>query len=79
MSNLTFKSAPKCEDAPRFMVDPSKMFCSPVTIYTAKRDGSFVARCHSVPGFVVKGDTFSETVANATQAYLDFCRKGVWN
>ena len=53
---------------PRFMIDSSIMFCScrsehsdisePVTIYTAKRDGTFVARCYSIPGFVVKGETF---------------------
>ena len=64
---------------PRFMIDSSIMFCSPVTVYTAKRDGTFVARCYSIPGFVVKGDTFDETVASATQAYLTFCRKGIWN
>ena len=28
---------------PRFMIDRSIMFCSPVTVYTAKRDGTF--RC----------------------------------
>ena len=64
---------------PRFMIDSSIMFCSPVTIYTAKRDGTYVARCYSIPGFVVKGETFDETVASATQAYLTFCRKGIWN
>ena len=64
---------------PRFMIDSSIMFCSPVTIYTAKRDGTFVARCYSIPGFVVEGETFDETVVSATQAYLTFCRKGIWN
>ena len=64
---------------PRFMIDSSIMFCSPVTIYTAKRDGTFVARCYSIPGFVIEGKTFDETVANATRAYLTFCRKGIWN
>ena len=64
---------------PRFMIDSSIMFCSPVTVYTAKRDGTFVARCYSIPGFVVEGDTFDETVASATEAYLTFCRKGIWN
>ena len=64
---------------PKFMIDRSIMYCSPVTIYTAKRDGTFVARCYSIPGFVVQGDTFDETVASATQAYLTFCRKGIWN
>ena len=64
---------------PKFMIDRSIMYCSPVTVYTAKRDGTFVARCYSIPGFVVKGDTFDETVASATQAYLSFCRKGIWN
>ena len=64
---------------PRFMIDRSIMFCSPVTVYTAKRDGTFVARCHSIPGFVVKGETFDATVAAATEAYLMFCRKGIWN
>ena len=68
-----------CKGIPRFMIDFSIMFCSPVTIYTAKRDGSFVARCHSIPGFVVEADTFDEVVAKATQAYLAFCRKGIWN
>ena len=55
------------------------MFCSPVTVYTAKRDGSFVARCHSIPGFVVEGETFDATVAAATEAYLILCRRGIWN
>ena len=64
---------------PRFMIDKSIMFCSPVTVYTAKRDGTFVARCYSIPGFVVEGQTFDETVASATEAYLTFCRKGIWN
>ena len=67
------------KNIPRFMIDSSIMFCSPVTVYTAKRDGTFVARCFSIPGFVVEGDTFDETVASATQAYLTFCRKGIWN
>ena len=103
---------------PRFMIDRSIMFCSPVTVYTAKRDGTFVARCHAIPGFVaerhpvlvplagikgygaggfsplprwrslppapqagrrVEGQTFDETVAAATEAYLVFCRRGIWN
>ena len=64
---------------PRFMIDKSIMFCSPVTVYTAKRDGTFVARCYSIPGFVIEGETFDETVASATEAYLTFCRKGIWN
>ena len=71
---------------PRFIIDSSLsdgsgpgMFCSPVTVYTAKRDGTFVARCYSIPGFVVEGRTFDETVASATQAYLTFCRRGIWN
>ena len=55
------------------------MFCSPVTVYTAKKDGSFVARCHSVPGFVVEGETFDATVAQAQEAYIEHCRTGVWN
>ena len=64
---------------PRFMIDTSIMFCSPVTVYTARRDGTFVARCHSIPGFVVEGETFDATVAAATEAYLAFCRRGIWN
>ena len=64
---------------PRFMIDSSIMFCSPVTIYTATEDGGFVARCHSVPGLVIEGSSFDETVAKATEAYLAFCRKRIWN
>ena len=67
------------KDIPRFMIDYSIMFCSPVTVYTAKRDGTFVARCHSIPGFVIRGETFDATVAAATEAYLMFCRLGIWN
>ena len=64
---------------PRFMIDSSIMFCSPVTVYTAKKDGTFIVHCHSIPGFIVEGETFDATVAAATQAYLEFCRKGLWN
>ena len=64
---------------PRFMIDYSIMFCSPVTVYTAKKDGTFVARCHSIPGFEVTGETFDETVALATERHLDHCRTGIWN
>ena len=67
------------DGVPRFMIDLSIMYCSPVTVYTARRDGTFVARCYSIPGFVIEGETFDETVASATQAYLTFCRKGIWN
>ena len=67
------------KNIPRFMIDSSIMFCSPVTIYTAKRDGTFVARCYSIPGFVVEGDTFDEAVARATETYLIFCQKRIWN
>ena len=56
---------------PRFMIDRFIMYCSPVTIYTARRDGTFVARCYSIPDFVVEGDTFDETVASATQSVFD--------
>ena len=61
------------------MIDSSIMFCSPVTVYTAKRDGSFVARCHSIPGFIVEGETFDACVQAAAQKYLEFCREGLWN
>ena len=64
---------------PRFMIDRSIMHCSPVTVYTANRDGSFVARCHSVPGMVVEGESFDDTVRKASQAYHEFCVKGMWN
>lgn len=64
---------------PKFMIDRSIMFCSPVTVYTAQKDGSFIARCHSVPGMPVKGTTFDEAVAAATQAYYEHCRKGINN
>ena len=65
---------------PRFMIDRSIMFCSPVTVYTAKRDGTFVARCHSIPGGLeVHAETFDGCVAAAMAAYLAFCRKGIWN
>lgn len=64
---------------PKFMINKSIMYCSPMTVYTAKKDGTFVARCHAIPGFVVKGETFDQTVAAATEAYLAYCRKGIWN
>ena len=65
---------------PRFMIDKQIMFCSPVTVYKAKKDGSFTARCHSVPGgMAVEGKTFDETVALATDAYMKHCRTGIWN
>ena len=68
------------KDIPKFMIDSSIMFCSPVTVYTAKRDGTFVARCHAIPGgFEVEAETFDGCVAAATAAYLAFCRKGIWN
>ena len=64
---------------PRFMVDSEIGYCTPVTVYTAKKDGSFVARCHSVPGFVLSGVDFNDTVAKAQQAYRLFLQSAIWN
>ena len=64
---------------PRFMIDSSIGYCSPVTVYSAKRDGSFVARCHSIPDFVLSGVDFNDTVAKAQKAYRLFCQNAIWN
>ena len=42
-------------------------------------DDNFVAGCHSIPGSVVECGTSDEVVADATQAYIEDCRTGVWN
>ena len=64
---------------PRFMIDYSVMYCSPVTQYHKNKDGSFVGRCPAVPGLTFKGETFDETVQKSTEAYFAFCMKAVWN
>lgn len=64
---------------PRFMIESDYSRCSPVTEYTAKKDGTFIARCYSVPGFVFEGETFEACAEAATTAYLAHCKKGIWN
>ena len=64
----------------KFMILPDKTFCAPLTVYTVKRDGTFVAQCYSVPGGLeVAAESFNACVAAATKAYIEFCRKGIWN